>query len=178
MKGLEALHHPRIKSAQVDIGAEGKRGIAYMFFDDTKQYAAIEKALEQAEENEKVLDIFKNALTIEHQPISVEPLDDKNFVGSLVRSISTIRTNELDKSLRETLRKWVLKNAFLKELKALEIIIEKEVNIQNFKICLSAKWEYELFEENCSDNDEYNEMPPYKHSMTKEQFDLLREVLQ
>ena len=44
-KGLDALHHPRIKSAKIDISAEGKHGIAYMFFDDTKQYAAIEKEL-------------------------------------------------------------------------------------------------------------------------------------
>lgn len=44
-KGLEALRHPRIKSARVDISAEGKHDIAYMHFDDTKQYAAIEKEL-------------------------------------------------------------------------------------------------------------------------------------
>lgn len=44
-EGLEALHHPRIKSAQVDISAEGKHGIGYMFFGDTKQYATIEKDL-------------------------------------------------------------------------------------------------------------------------------------
>ena len=52
-KGLEALHLPRIKSARVDISAEGKHDIAYMFFDDTKQYAAIEKEL-------KALEIIKN----------------------------------------------------------------------------------------------------------------------
>lgn len=44
-EGLEALHHPRIKSARVDISAEGKHNIAYMHFDDTKQYAAIENEL-------------------------------------------------------------------------------------------------------------------------------------
>ena len=52
-KGLEALHHPRIKSEKVDISAEGKHDIAYMFFDDTKQYTAIEKEL-------KAFDIIKN----------------------------------------------------------------------------------------------------------------------
>lgn len=53
IKGLEALHHPRIKLAKVDISAEGKHDIAYMFFDDTKQYAVIEKEL-------KALVIVKN----------------------------------------------------------------------------------------------------------------------
>ena len=48
-EGLEALHHPRIKSAKVDISAEGKHGIAYMFFGDTKQYAAIENELKEYE---------------------------------------------------------------------------------------------------------------------------------
>ena len=81
----------------------------------------IEKELKQAQEDKKVLDIFKSSLTIEHCPISIEPLKDgEDFVGSLVRNITTIRTNELDKNLRETLREWVLKNAFPKELKRLE----------------------------------------------------------
>lgn len=62
-------------------------------------------------------------------------------------------------------------------IKALEIIKEKQVNVENLKICLSCKWEYELFEQECSDNNEYNELSPYKHSMTKEQFDLLKGVL-
>lgn len=52
IKGLEALHHPRIKTANVDISAEGKHDIAYMLFDYTKQYAIIEKEL-------KALDIIK-----------------------------------------------------------------------------------------------------------------------
>lgn len=48
-EGLEALHHPRIKSARVDISAEGKHDIAYMRFDDTKQYTAIENELKEYE---------------------------------------------------------------------------------------------------------------------------------
>ena len=51
-EGLQALHHPRIKSAKVDISVEGKHDIAYMFFDDTKQYAAIEKDLKRLEQLE------------------------------------------------------------------------------------------------------------------------------
>lgn len=60
-KGLEALHHLRIKSAKVDISAEGKHDIAYMFFEDTKQYATIEqelKALTMIEENLKYGYVF------------------------------------------------------------------------------------------------------------------------
>lgn len=53
-EGLEALHNPRIKSAKVDISAEGKHDIAYMFFDDTKQYAAIENELKEYEQHKAI----------------------------------------------------------------------------------------------------------------------------
>ena len=56
-RGLEALHHPRIKSAKVDISSEGKHDIAYMLFDYTKQYAIIEKEL-------TALDIVKNKIPL------------------------------------------------------------------------------------------------------------------
>lgn len=46
-KGLEALYHPRIKLAKVDISTEGKHNIAYMLFDNTKQYAVIEQELKE-----------------------------------------------------------------------------------------------------------------------------------
>ena len=48
-KGLEALHHPRIELAKIDISAEGKHDIAYMPFYKTKQYAAIEEELKDYE---------------------------------------------------------------------------------------------------------------------------------
>lgn len=54
-KGLEALHHPRIELAQIDISAEGKHDIAYMPFYKTKQYTAIENEL-------KALEIFKTKI--------------------------------------------------------------------------------------------------------------------
>ena len=62
-------------------------------------------------------------------------------------------------------------------LKALEIIKEKEVNIQYFKICLEVHWDYDLFEEHCRENNEWEDDTPYKYSMKKEEFDLLKEVL-
>lgn len=49
-KGLEALHHPRIELAKIDISAEGKHDIAYMPFYKTKQYGTIENELKECEE--------------------------------------------------------------------------------------------------------------------------------
>ena len=48
-KGLDALHHPRIGIAKIDISTEGKHGIGYMPFYRTKQYAAIEEELKALE---------------------------------------------------------------------------------------------------------------------------------
>ena len=167
-EGLEALHHPRIKSARVDISAEGKHDIAYMFFDDTKQYAAIEKELEEAEENKKMLGIFKNALTVEYKPFPVEmQKESKDFVSLLCKNIATIRENELDKNLRAILKKWVLKNAFPKELKALEIIKDKRVNC--FDVIDSVDYKHYLVL-----------MEEYHKSwrLTEQEYKLLKEVLE
>lgn len=65
-----------------------------------------------------------------------------------------------------------------KELKALEIIKKKEVDINSFGVYLSVGWDYNLFEKYCGDNSPYEEHPPYQHSMTKDEFDLLKEVLE
>ena len=64
-----------------------------------------------------------------------------------------------------------------KELKALEIIKEKEVDIMSFKRRLEIGWDYNLFEEHCLDNNEYEENPSYRSHITQEEYDLLREVL-
>lgn len=86
----------------------------------------IEQALEQAQENKAMLDIFKSALTIEHHSStpSFTPLEkDKTFdINATITETIKIKQNDLDEKLRKSLREWVLKNAFPKELKALEII--------------------------------------------------------
>lgn len=65
-----------------------------------------------------------------------------------------------------------------KRLQAFDIIEEKEVNIQYFKSALEMGYGYELCEEECQDNSPFEEFPPYKHSMTEDEFNLLKEVLQ
>lgn len=67
-KGLEALHHPRIELAQIDISAEGKHDIAYMPFYKTKQYADIENELKEYErlkEDIKKCDCWKEHKALE-----------------------------------------------------------------------------------------------------------------
>lgn len=84
----------------------------------------IEKELKQAEKDKEILDIFKNALNIEHDlsTPSFTPLEkDKPFdVNAIITETIKIKQNELDEKLRKSLREWVLKNAFPEELKRLE----------------------------------------------------------
>ena len=64
-----------------------------------------------------------------------------------------------------------------KHKKALDIIVAKEVDVMSFKCCLDVGWDYDLFENNCQDSNSWNEDPPYKHHMTEEEFELVKEEL-
>ena len=65
-RGLEALHHPRIELANIDISVEGKKDIAHMPFYKTKQYTAIEKELNALKIiKEKDVDIIALKISID-----------------------------------------------------------------------------------------------------------------
>lgn len=62
----------------------------------------------------------------------------------------------------------------VKDQRALEIIVKKEVNIHNFKFIINTLfWDYEDFSR---ESKEYKQGIALKH-LTKEEFDLLKEVL-
>lgn len=107
-KGLEALEKLReTLSYEMD-------GINFM-----NEVETIEKDL-------KMLDIFQGALTIEHhEPITVEHNHNNDTVELFVKQAYEIRKNQIEKDMRQALREWVLKNAFPKEIKTLEIISDK-----------------------------------------------------
>ena len=135
-----------------------------------EDFLTIEKELKQAEENKEMLNVFKNALTIERKPINNIHAFKKDFVGGLASEIIEIKQNELDIKLRSNLREWVLKNAFPKELKALEIIKNKGVNARYLIYIISYQGlDYEEYKESF---EEYSDL-----LLTKEEYDLLKEVL-
>ena len=81
----------------------------------------IEQELKQAQKDKEMLDIFKNALTVKHTfvlPKEQKSLDDT--FSYAFRYLYEITQSNLDEKLRKSLREWVLKNAFPKELKELE----------------------------------------------------------
>ena len=76
------------------------------------------------------------------------------------------RSNDRAKDY-ETIKNYIL-NA-QKELKALEIIKEKECDIRWFKYCIKENLEVETYN---------NGLPEYYEKLTQEQIDLLKEVLE
>lgn len=73
---------------------------------------------------EKLVNIFKNAITIIHKPMEVKVFDPSNqAVSMLAQTLTELRANQLDIRLRDTLRQWVLENACPLECKALKEII-------------------------------------------------------
>ena len=147
MKALEALK--RIKP-YADSSIDGELDI-------------IEKELKQAEENEKLLKVFKSALTIEHHeyPTIEQHNDSEDVMSYLVKELYTIRQSELEKDMRKALREWVLKNAFPKELKALEII--KNTGVLSISETIGGN--------------HYIETMADTIGITKENYDLIKEVL-
>ncbi len=127
-EGLKALYRiKQIGIAESVLCANGKIKQIFIEAQNHEDYKedldTIEKELKQAEENERMLNVFKNALTIERKPINnihAFKKDRESRISALASEIIEIKQNELDKKLRKSLREWVLKNAFPKELKRLE----------------------------------------------------------
>lgn len=162
-KGLEALNKIRegVDTTLWD-------GNEYDYLD------IIEKELKQAEKDKEVLDIFKNALTLKHTCVLPKEQEHSEDVFTYsVMYLYEITQNNLDEKLRKSLREWVLKNAFPKELKALEIIKEKLIDVGRLYGCMIAY-------PNEKTPIHYNEKidKRYKtYMLTQEEYDLLKEVM-
>ena len=81
----------------------------------------IEQELKQAQKDKEMLDIFKNAITIERQiPPELEIKESEKGSSYVFREAVKIHENRIEEMLKKSLREWVLKNAFPEELKRLE----------------------------------------------------------
>ena len=143
------------------------------------QYKSIiEQALTELEETKQINEIFKNAITIKHTGIRCETKLDhsKDDLNYSVKHICEVFQNNIEEELKKQLREWVLKNAFPEELKALEVIKNKKVQVAY----LHSMWDD--FETTFNNNDEdvmwlYNEGREKGEQLIKEEYDLLKEVL-
>ena len=129
-----------------------------------KRKDTIETALKEAQKDKEMLNVFTNALTIERDiPPELEIKESEKGTSYIFREAVKIHENIIEEKIKKALRKWVLKNAFPKELKALEIIKDKEVNVFIFL--------------HSGDLETYNDMVEENRKFTQEEYDLLKEVL-
>lgn len=132
------------------------------------QCQTIKEWAEMMQNKLKLLDAFRNALTIEHHDYPFaefnNPLDDD--ISYLAKKLYVVKQNEMDKDIKSNLREWVLKNAFPKELKELKIIKDKRVCVWAIVMARNV--------------DEYNFsiVNEIAKPLTQEEFKLLKEVLQ
>lgn len=121
----------------------------------------IEAALKEKEKQDGVLKILKEVISFRKVLPLIRP-NGNNF-SNIAATVSINIQRDIENKERELLRKWVLENCFPKELKALEIIKEKEVNVFIFL--------------HSGDLETYNDMVEDNRKLTQEEYDLLKEVL-
>ena len=92
-----------------------------------KRLNVIEKTIK---EQENIIKIFKNALTIGYRPpkvVSIE-CDDKDMMGYAIETIAEVQQQQVNDKVRKALREWVIKNSIPSELK---IILNKRVDVND-----------------------------------------------
>ena len=129
-----------------------------------KETKIIEAALKDKEQQDNVLKVLKEVVQFNSTLPEIEISDDGS-IGKLCERITMRQLRDIENKERELLRQWVLKTCFPKELKALEIISNKIC--VDFFIGLDNEYVYVLKLKNSKDF-----MP-----ITKEQYDILKEVL-
>jgi len=141
----------------------------------------VEKELEEKEQQDNLIKIIKETIEfgIKDNKVEVSKEGDVSIIGT----IGLILQKELTEKEKTLFRDWILETCFPKELKALEIIKNKCINIDYFIFtCVKNDWSYEGYLDEVSDvnsialSGQYN-FPEHEPILTKEEYDLLKEVL-
>ena len=130
----------------------------------------IETTLKEKEQQDNVIKILKEVVG-SAKMLPYIKTDENGF-----NIISTIEINlqrSIENKKREVLRQWVLETCFPKELKALEIIKEKNIQIKTLKSWnknYNGKLTYQNYLDILEDCD-------LGDKLTEEEFDLVKEIL-
>jgi len=135
--------------------------------------------LKNYEKQDNLIKIIKETIEFGIKDNKVE-VSEKGDV-SLSGTIGLILRKELDKKERILFRDWILEACFPRELKALKIIEEKRVNVEYFlytfedwKDITYEQWIFYYYENGYFIQGEEDFTT---NRLTKEEFDLLKEVL-
>ena len=127
----------------------------------------VETALKEKEQQDSVLKVLKEIIEFAQTLPHIEP--NKNNGFNIMSAVSINIQRDIENKERELLRQWVLKTCFPKELKALEIIKEKRVDIVGVLLYAFKR------EDGCDFYNSY--MIKEEDKLTQEEYDLLKEVL-
>jgi len=151
---------------------EAFKNISNYLADDTKkeyknELKIIKKALKEKEQQDCVLKTLKEVIELGKTLPQIKP--NKNNGFDMLYAVGLHIQRDIQNEERKQLRDWILKTCFPKELKALEIIKKKQVNMYYL---LSVK-----------SVEDYNEIIDMKYAtyenfyLTQEEFDLLKDQL-
>ena len=126
-----------------------------------KNIEIIETALKEKEQQDALIRVLKEVF--EFGIINEKVIEKNDGSLTLLGQIGYTLRREISNKEKMLYRDFILKKCFPKELKALEIIKEKEVNVFIFL--------------HSGDLETYNDMVEDNRKLTKEEFDLLKEVL-
>lgn len=101
---------------------------------DSEPFKIVETALKEKEQQDGVIQILKEIIEFSQVLPHIEPNKDNGF--DIMSAVSINIQRDIENKERELLRKWILETCFPKELKALEIIKEKGIDIYYMKSAL------------------------------------------
>ena len=128
---------------------------------DDERCHVIETSLKEKEQQDNVLKVLKEVIKFATTLPYIEPNKDNGF--DIMSGIEINIQRVIENKERKLLRQWILETCFPKELKALEIIKKKEVNVFIFL--------------HSGDLETYNDMVEDNRKLTQEEYDLLKEIL-
>lgn len=128
---------------------------------ENKVIKIIETALKEKEQQDNALKTLKEVIAFAKKLPDIE-FDDNGNIQGIFGAVGMRVQRQMENKERELLRKWMLETCFPKELKALEIIKSKRVNVR----CLMSGWSL----------GKYNSYKTHIE-LTQEEYDLLKEAL-
>ena len=129
----------------------------------------IKTTIKEKEQQDQIINTIKEIISFKAQEPEFE-MDEDGSVRSMFGRVYLELKREITNNERELFRNWILETCFPKELKALEIIIEHRINIDDLLEIIesegkNAYWEYHFMYDGRTQD------------LTQEEFDLLKDVL-
>ena len=127
------IGEPRIMSKELEALERIKSCLRTGIDECEEELNLVETALKEKEQQDNIISIIKETIEFNIQEPEIEVKENGEI--SLLSRVGMCLRKQLNEKEKELFREWVLKECFLEELKALEIIKKKEVNVEWLLYC-------------------------------------------